>query len=289
MGGLSVAWINESARPVGGAERYIRETARELARLGVRSYFFYDVGASPDPSPVMLEPFEGAFPIVDLARQLRELAPDVAYVHQLGAAGTRALRDSPVPVLRFFHDHRLFCLREHKYTTLGQETCTRTVGTHCYPCLGFLGRSAQWPGVKRMSLSALQAEQALVREEEAGVVGSEYMALHIAAHGFARERLHVLPLYARPPAPAATPPTREDDLLLTVGGLTTGKGIDVLLHALARTTRPARLRLVGQGKQRAEYEALTRALKLESRVTFVGNLDGEALSAEYRQIGRAHV
>ena len=283
MGGLSVAWINESARPVGGAERYIRETAHALTQHGVRSFFFYDVAASPDPSPVMLAPFEGAFPIVDLARQLRELAPDVVYVHQLGVEGTRALRDSPAPVMRFFHDHRMFCLREHKYTTLTKATCTQTVGAACYACLGFLGRSAQWPGVRRASLSALQAEQALVRDEEVGVVGSEYMAGHIAAHGFERARLQVLPLYARPPAPVETPVPWERDLLLTVGQLTTGKGLDVLLHALTRTRHRARLRVVGQGRQQGELQALARALKLGDRVTFVGPLDNEALSAEYRR------
>ncbi|MFY0580625.1 glycosyltransferase family 4 protein [Cystobacter fuscus] len=284
MGGLTVAWINESARPVGGAERYVRETARELAQHGVRSFLFYDVGASPDPSPVMLEPFEGAFPIVDLARQLRELAPDVVYVHQLGVEGTRALRDSPAPVMRFFHDHRMFCLREHKYTTLTKTTCTQTVGSACITCLGFIGRTAQWPGVKLASLRELQAEQELVRHEEMGVVGSEYMAGHIAAHGFDRARLHVLPLYARPPADAPQPVAREEDLLLAVGQLSTGKGIDVLLHALTRTSRPARLRPVGQGRQQEELKALTKALRLQDRVTFVGPLtSSEALSAEYRR------
>lgn len=283
MGGLTIAWLNESAQPVGGAERYVRETARELAGQGVRSFLFYDVGASPDPSPVMLEPFEGAFPIVDLPRQLRELAPDVVYVHQLGVEGTRALHESPAPVVRFFHDHRMFCLREHKYTTLTKTTCTQTVGAGCYTCLGFVGRSGTWPGVKLSSLRALRAEQELVRREEAGVVGSEYMAGHIAAHGFDRARLHVLPLYARPPSTAPHSVEREEGLLLFVGQLTTGKGVDVLLHALARTTHRCRLRVVGQGRQQAELQALTKALRLEERVTFVGPLSSEALSAEYRR------
>jgi glycosyltransferase involved in cell wall biosynthesis len=283
MGGLTIAWLNESAQPVGGAERYVRETARELASHGVRSFLFYDVGTSPDPAPVMLEPFEGAFPIVDLARQLRELAPDVVYVHRLGMEGARALRASPAPVVRFFHDHRMFCLREHKYTTLTKTTCTQTVGAACYACLGFVGRSGEWPGLKLSSLRALRAEQELARREEAGVVGSEYMAGHIAAHGFDRARLHVLPLYARPPSDAPRAGAREEDLLLFAGQLTTGKGLDVLLHALTRTSRRCRLRVVGQGRQQAELSALTKALRLEERVTFVGPLSAEALSAEYRR------
>ncbi|RKH70118.1 hypothetical protein D7W81_09970, partial [Corallococcus aberystwythensis] len=241
---------------MGGAERYVRETARELGARGVESLLFYDVNVTPDPHPVMQAPFGGVFPIVDLARQLRELAPDVVYVHQLASlSAQRALLDSPAPVVRFFHDHRLFCLREHKYTVLGKEPCTKPVGAVCYPCLGFVGRSESWPGVKLASLRSLRAEQALSRRHHAFVVGSRYMAGHVVAHGFERERVHVIPLYAQVPPAPQPPVTREEDLLLFAGQLTAGKGLDVLFQALARTTRPCRLAVVGQGRQEAGLRA----------------------------------
>ncbi|HEY0096158.1 MAG TPA: glycosyltransferase, partial [Archangium sp.] len=98
---MKIAWINALARPAGGAERYVRDTAKELADRGVRSVLFYDVKATPDPSPSMLAPFEGGFPIVDLGRQLREVAPDVVYVHQIqDGAALRALAASPFPAVR---------------------------------------------------------------------------------------------------------------------------------------------------------------------------------------------
>jgi glycosyltransferase involved in cell wall biosynthesis len=279
-----VAWLNEGASPLGGAERYVRETARELGERGVESLLLYDVNVSPDPHPVMREPFAGVFPIVDLARQLRELAPDVVYVHQLASlTAQRALRDSPAPVVRFFHDHRLFCLREHKYTTLGKETCTKTVGAACYPCLGFVGRAEGWPGVKLASPRRLRAEQELARRHCAFVVGSRYMAEHVVAHGFERERMHVLPLYARVPPAPPTPVEREEDLLLFAGALTTGKGLDVLLRAMARTAHPCRLAVVGQGRQEAELRALVDGLGLSGRVSFLGPLAPEALSTLYRR------
>jgi glycosyltransferase involved in cell wall biosynthesis len=281
--GLRVAWLNECATPVGGAERYVRETARELGERGVESLLLYDVKVSPDPHPVMRAPFEGVFPIVDLARQLRELAPDVVYVHQLASlTAQRALRDSPAPVVRFFHDHRLFCLREHKYTTLGRQTCTRTVGPACYPCLGFVGRSDAWPGLRLATLGRLREEQALALRHQAFVVGSRYMAEHVAAHGFERERLHVIPLYARV-APAPAPVPREEDLLLFAGQLATGKGLDVLFQALARTTRPCRLVVVGQGRQEAELRGMVERLGLSGRVSFLGSMVPEALATLYRR------
>ncbi|HLL85655.1 MAG TPA: glycosyltransferase, partial [Longimicrobium sp.] len=281
---LKIAWINESALPSGGAERYVRETARELSALGARSVLLYDVAVSPDPSPEMLAPFQGAFPIVDLRGQLRELAPDVVYVHRLSSeAALDALADSPFPVARFFHDHKLFCLREHKYTALTRTTCRRTVGVNCYSCLGFVHRSEGWPGVGLSTVRSLRAEQARARGSAAFVVGSRYMAEHVAAHGFEPSRIHVLPLYARAPSPPATEERREEDLLLFVGQLTTGKGLDVLLGALARTSRPCRLAVVGEGPQEGKLRALARAPGLAGRVEFLGRRGNEALASLYRR------
>ena len=281
---MRVAWINERARPEGGAERYVRDMARALADRGARSVLLYDVKATPDPAPSMLAPFEGAFPIVELGRQLRELAPDVVYVHQLhDPEALRALAASPFPVVRFFHDHRLFCLREHKYTALSQTPCGRTVGAGCYPCLGFLRRSESWPGVQLASLGALRAEQDQVRGHTAFIVGSRYMADHVAAHGFERSRIHVIPLSAPMPARAGPPGPREERLLLFIGQLTTGKGLDVLLRALPLTSHPCRLLVVGRGKQEETLRALAQALGLAERVTFAGWLDPEVLSARYAQ------
>lgn len=281
---MKIAWINELARPTGGAERYVRDTAKELAGRGVRSVLLYDVKATPDPSPSMLAPFEGAFPMVDLGRQLQELAPDVVYVHRLHEPGAlRELAASPFPAVRFFHDHQLFCLREHKYTALTQTPCRRTVGAGCYSCLGFVRRSESWPGVQLASVQGLLAEQARARHHAAFIVGSRYMADHVAAHGFERSRIHVIPLYAQPPRRPVVQGPREDGLLLFIGQLTTGKGLDVLLRALPRTTRPCRLIVVGRGRQEARLRALAQELGLAGRVTFAGWVDPEALSAHYEQ------
>ncbi len=281
---MKIAWINELGRPAGGAERYVRDTAAQLAMRGAHSVLFYDVGATPDPSPSMLAPFEGAFPIVELERQLRELAPDVVYVHQLrDSAALRALEDSPFPVVRFFHDHRLFCLREHKYTAVSKTPCVRTIGAACYPCLGFVRRSDTWPGVQLASLRGLRAEQARARRHTAFIVGSRYMADQVAAHGFERSRIHVIPLYASGPLQADAHGQRQEDLLLFIGQLTTGKGLDVLLRALPKTARPCRLIVVGRGRQEEKLRTLAQTLGLAERVVFAGWLEPETLSAHYRQ------
>ena len=278
---LQVAWINALASPVGGAERYIAATADRLRGEGVRSVLLYE--ASSPVWPEMTAAFDGAFPIVDLPRQLAALGPDVIYAHQLGDPRlVPALAATGLPVLRFFHDHALFCLREGKYTTLRGEPCTRTVGAGCYPCLGFVRRSDAWPGLRLRTVAGLRGEERENMALTGWVVGSTYMAEHVAAHGFERSRIHVLPLWVAEPSPAADV-AREPDLLLSVGQLIRGKGHDVLLEAMARLTVPARLAIAGTGRLAAALEEQATALGLGARVTFLGRLGAHELASYYRR------
>jgi glycosyltransferase involved in cell wall biosynthesis len=283
---MHIAWINESAFNLGGAERYVRETAAHLRERGVRSTLLYDVKSRVDPG--YLASFDGAFPQVDVARQIRELAPDAIYVHRIAEEGDASLiASSGVPTLRFFHDHKLFCLREHKYTAIGQTTCTDTVGLNCYTCLGFVQRSAEFPSVKLVSVASLARAQRANRALTAFVVGSKYMGDHIEAHGFSRSKIHVLPLYTsggRAEAAAKSGAEREPGLVLFVGQLIRGKGVDILLRALADVLRrgtDVRLLIVGQGRQEEELRALSSELGLDARVTFAGKIAPTELSSYY--------
>jgi len=75
--------------------------------------------------------------------------------------------------------------------------------------------------------------------------------------------------------------------LLTIGRLSSEKGVDVLLRAvarLAREGRTVRLTLAGDGPERASLEALARELDIADRVRFAGQLGREGLA---REIARA--
>jgi glycosyltransferase involved in cell wall biosynthesis len=268
---VRIAWINELATLTGGAERYVTETAALLAKDGVASTLFYDVRSRIAPEATL--PFDGVFPIVQLAAQLRELQPDVVFVHQV--ADERVVEDavrSGLPVVRFLHDHRLLCLREHKYTALGETTCEAAPGLGCYACLGFVRREPRTRGLSLVTLGGLRRRIAAHAALPAVVVGSAYMREQAEKAGMPGERLHVVRLYAAAPAEGAPELARDPRLLLAVGALTTGKGIDVLLEALARARPDARLLLIGDGPQRAKLEQQARELGLAARVTFAGRM-----------------
>ncbi len=69
--------------------------------------------------------------------------------------------------------------------------------------------------------------------------------------------------------------------ILVVGRLTELKRVDLLIRAAAAAGGNWRVRIAGEGPQRAALVALTRELDLESRVVLLGELDEDRLVHEY--------
>lgn len=277
-----ILWITETASFLGGCETYIAQTVTALNARGIRSTLLYN----PEfPSEVdFLQLFEAAFPLLSPQRQIEYLNPDLIYIHRLqGTETVRQIASADIPTLRFFHDHRLFCLREHKYKPFSHQTCTHTLGPRCLTCPGWLARSEGWPHLKVNRLASRQQELAANRHLDHFVVGSTYMAEHVVRHGFDPTRVHRLSLFAPTPQPASPPIPRQDNLILFVGQLTRGKGVDTLLHALAQMHTSPTLAIVGTGPQKEELQTLTSSLRLDHCVTFHGFLQGEQKRLLYQQ------
>jgi glycosyltransferase involved in cell wall biosynthesis len=85
-----------------------------------------------------------------------------------------------------------------------------------------------------------------------------------------------------PPPPQR--PYRCDEYngsILVVGRLTELKRVDLLIRAAAAAGGNWRVRIAGEGPQRAELVALARELDLENRVVLLGELDEQRLVHEY--------
>lgn len=287
---LHVVWVNETADSIGGCERYIRETAGHLAqRHGVRSTLLYrDVRAAIAPG--VRESFTaGVFPLVALREQLEKLQPDVVYVHRLveedlAAQLGKTCQELKIPALRFFHDHKLFCPREHKYTVVGRNTCTQTVGLNCFTCGGVVNKAGR--GFRLTLPMTLLGQQEAARRLYTGfVLGSGYMARHLQAHGFPQERLHTLPLYADPPTlPPLSFAERNPQQLVFAGQLgAMGKGVDTLLQALPLVKSPVTLAIYGSGKFEGRYKELVAQLGVESKVEWKGKASSKTLDDAFRR------
>ena len=80
------------------------------------------------------------------------------------------------------------------------------------------------------------------------------------------------------PAPGLRWARRSPDCLF-VGALESRKGAALVLHALAKTPRDIRLRIVGDGPDRPRLTRLARALRIDDRVDFLGRATRDGVAA----------
>ncbi len=279
---MRVLWVSAWACRLGGAESYIHATAAGLHRHGWEQVLMYDVRSRVDPD--YIRPFDaGAWPAVDLVRQVREVAPDIIYLHRVESLQwMRQLLASGLPSVGFVHDYRMFCLREHKYTAIGHRTCVRPIGPWCYPCLGFINRSDGRIPIQFRFPAALRRAHRAWKQLDMVVTGSQWMAEHVMAHGFRADRVMAIPLYVDAPD-ETTGVSRESELVVFAGQLVRGKAVDTLLRALAAVRSPWRLVICGAGRIEPYYRQVAEQLGVMPRCSFAGGVSRSELHALFRR------
>jgi glycosyltransferase involved in cell wall biosynthesis len=113
----------------------------------------------------------------------------------------------------------------------------------------------------------------LLPRYKAVVVASDHMAEEFARHGAPQDRLSTVPLF--PSLPVATERLDSSDTIVFLGRMTTLKGGDILIRAIARAAadlgRSVRLIMAGDGPQRADWQRLARRERIDAE--FPGWLD----------------
>ena len=273
-----------------GAEANLFEVARALRARGHEAALLHGAPTGRDEAAWQAL-FERRLPAgggaAAVAQALREHRPDVVFLHNSpGVETTAALADAGVPVARMVHDHHLFCLRGCRYPAWSRRACTRALSPLCFfPCGGFIRRDAS--GGWLVSPGAYfdkRRELALHRRFARLIVASEYMREELLRNGFLRDRIEIHPPI--PPAAAAAaagvlrPAMRPR--LVFAGQIVRGKGVDVLLEALALVRAPFECVILGDGSHRPHCEALSRRLGLEASVHFAGYVPAAEVAAYYR-------
>jgi glycosyltransferase involved in cell wall biosynthesis len=136
------------------------------------------------------------------------------------------------------------------------------------------------PAYKRWLLGPI-----LRRAARVIVYGRDDARLLTERHAVSPGRIEIIPGGVDlPPASPATP-RRDPETVLFVGRLSPQKNLPMLLDSLRvlkERGRPSRLRVVGDGEERARLAERARAAGVADRVAFVGRLEGESLAAELR-------
>ncbi len=208
--------------------------------------------------------------------------PDVIHVHLCSDhALLSALSSLDVPMIRSFHDYTSLCLRRGRRRFPG-DRCQRSLGRGCvaFGCsVGAPNLGSRLPGFKSISLKL--AERSTYQRFDASVVGSVYMRTTLAKNGFSAANIHLVPYFSKfdqdalethceSSRPLVKPSAAQPLKFLFAGQAVTGKGLRVLVEALAALDGHWHLTVVAEGPELSAVRLLARRLNIAQRITFTG-------------------
>lgn len=285
---MRLLFVHERFGALGGAEANVLVTATELRRRGHTLAILHGPSTGREEeawSATFTDRFalppQGAVPSVRAA--LRSFRPDVVFMHKMSDLDVvEALTFAPAPVVRMVHDHDLYCMRGYKYHPVTRQICTRPASGYCmFPCAAMVARNrgGKFP-LQWNSFLTKRREIALNRKFARVIVASTYMREELTRNGFTPAHVEIHAPVPRPAELNLQPSFGPRNRLVFAGQVIRGKGVDVLLEALARVGEVFECVIIGDGSHRAHCEAVARRLHLTDRVKFTGFVP-QALIAEY--------
>jgi glycosyltransferase involved in cell wall biosynthesis len=283
---MNLLFVHERLGSFGGAEANLFATASEFRRRGHRVGLLAQQRTGRNE-----ENWEKVFgqdiwlDATAIAAVTRGFGFELAYVHKWqDLPSTTALLAGGLPLVRMVHDHDLYCLRSYRYHPLSRRICHRPLGLRCiFPCLAPVQRNhGGGLPIRWASFTQKRQELALAKEFQRNIVATPYMRDELLLNGFdpARIKIHAP---VPPPVEPLTSQFSPRNLLVFAGQLIRGKGVDVLLRALAKVKSRFEAVILGEGGQRAACERLCRQLGLQDRVSFHGFIPAERLRAFYQE------
>ena len=199
------------------------------------------------------------------------------FVHKCSDVAT--LEEFPPEKTTYYvHDHEPICPRTYAYTPF-RRNCVRSSGL--WPCLFCAPLCRSWKAALARVFAQGRRKRAMARFKRIVVI-SEFMKGRLVANGLPPERIVVEPPHIIPPPPPPTfhhspftfhlsPSTFHLPVdLLFVGQLIRGKGVQLLLDAMAMMRSPRTLDVVGTGNMEAKLKAQAARLGLTERVRWHG-------------------
>lgn len=277
---MRILHLNTRAGAHGGVERILQDIAVGLGHAGHRQALLH---SDPAPEAGFLETFTDASATAGGERLLARFRPDCALIHKFDDADAIAELAGRLPVARMVHDHDLVCLRRHKYFPLGAGICEQPAGAACYLHLCFVQRAPAHSALplRLASVRAVRRTLAAHRDVRTFIVGSRWMRQELQMNGIDAQRIEILP-----PVPLSLadtgplPPAAEPEILF-VGQVIRGKGVDLLLQALAKVPPPWHATIVGTGNHLARCQQLAGTLGIAAAVDFTGWVDHGQLETHY--------
>ena len=274
---MKLLHVHDRAAFHGGVEQILHDTAHGLSSRGWQQALLH---VEPETDSDFLAPFNDASTGKDI---LARFDPDVVLLHKVSnmdlvTAITRRYR-----AVRMVHDHDLVCLRQHKYFPLSGRICNKPAGWDCYKNLCFVNRNPAADGLPVTIRTVGPQKQGIRshRDMQGFVVGSRWMQQELVMNGIPDERISVIHPIPASLAEVRPLPHQSDIEILYVGQVIRGKGVDLLLRALARVPQPWHATIVGTGNHLDSCRRLAENLGIAGHVEFTGWVPHQELERYY--------
>ena len=288
---MRLLYVHERFGALAGAEANAHITATELKAKG------HSIGIIHGPltgkgEESWRQTFTERFPLngqkaAEVVRQaLRKFKPDVVYVHKMADLDViESLLSLGVPLVRMVHDHDIYCMRSYKYYYGSRKICRRPASPYCvFPCGAFItrNRNGGFP-LKFVSYGEKKREIRLNQRFNRMVVVTAYMREELITNGFDPGKIEIHAPVPRMGDASIQSSFSSRNLIMYAGQIIRGKGVDIILEALAEVKVPFECVILGDGSHREYCESLATRLKLDDRVQFKGFVPQEELKQYYKE------
>ena len=303
---MKILQINKFHYLKGGAERYYLELSKFLEEKGHQVVHFSMADEKNIPSPYaayfsapvdfnrtdlsLFTKIKYAFNIIynfsakkKLEALLEKEQPDVAHLHniyhQLSLSVIDALKKQNVPIIMHLHDYKLICPNYKMFCD--KKICDRCVGGAYYQCA--LRKCVKNSYLKSLvaALEAYLHNRILKTYEKIDlfIAPSQYMKDVCVSAGIPEKKIKVIYNFLPPQFMNGVKEVSatDSDYILYWGRLVEEKGIDVLIDAMQAVDENVKLKIVGAGPERANYEARIMNHGLGDKVRLLGPKYGEDL------------
>lgn len=278
----------------GGLEQYLSQIFQELDSRGHRNLLLYGEKSQDDfPFPnVKTFFFEGITHIrcqeldskLKLAQSILEKEnPDIIFLHQVLNLKLIDLLTKQKPSVRFVHDFKLICPDGGKSLKSKETICPFPLGYLCQARAYRYRCSPRNPLLTMPLIHHSKQIRSLHRDRSQMVVASAFMKSVLIYNDFDEANISIIPIFTDIPELTQRSTPSKEMLILAVGRMIHGKGIDYLLRAFALIKHNAMLTIAGNGPELTNLRSRAQELGVSSRVTFTGWLNHDELDNLYHR------
>jgi glycosyltransferase involved in cell wall biosynthesis len=275
---VRILHVHDQAVFQGGVEQILFDTALGLSQKGSPQALLFNEGPADE---TFLRPFECSGSDLSVIDRFR---PDVALLHKVADTDRIAGIAKAVPTMHMVHDHDMVCPRRHKYFPVSLSSCNKPAGLSCYLnlcCVQKAPKDSVLPITIKGTASVKNQLRAATGVRRF-IVGSRYMKNELEINGIDADKIRIVnPVPAALREPNAFPPSQSPSVLF-VGQVIRGKGVDLMLKALAAVTGDWQATIVGEGSFLGQCKQLAATLQIADRVRFTGWVPHAELDDYYR-------